>query len=305
MSPPAPPSAVPLEAPRLHRLPCNKSVIVASDAHRFLAWAATKFEVAVCSLGEQLYVDQVCAVLDPAGTLITGPRFSARQEYNWVSKNGTDRAAVLRKPVKTLASMYAFAAPHPLHSDDQYRPWPTSHHDSIILVDRNRQDVRYHAPGGTGPPPAPWDVSLFPVVASLLDRVHAAYFGKLEEWLRTCEAAIRAAVPPVPPPTSGSPSSGLPIVVVPPGFSINLPSPPTAVMCYKQLLKEVIREQIAMGPRFSVTGFWDGGAANTPKALAAAQAQAAQAAFEAAARQQQHQLQLQLQQQQGQNGGQQ
>ncbi|ORZ41030.1 hypothetical protein BCR44DRAFT_103739, partial [Catenaria anguillulae PL171] len=158
----------------------GKSVIVSSDAPKFLAWAATKFEVAVCSLGEQMYVDQVCGLLDPDGSKITGPRFSARQEYNYVSKNGADRAAVLRKPVKSLAAMYPFAA---------------SHHDNIILVDRNRQSHSQPSSTTAPPPPArptdaaasttptgPWDVCLFPVVASLLDRVHAGYFRKLEDW---------------------------------------------------------------------------------------------------------------------------
>ncbi|KAI9152429.1 hypothetical protein H9P43_009220 [Blastocladiella emersonii ATCC 22665] len=371
--------------PRAHRLPCGKHVLVASDAPRFLDWARDKFEVSVCSLGEQLYVGQVCALLDPPAPpspsspppppRIPGPRFSARQEYNWVSKYGQDRAAVLRKPVKSLAAMYPFAAPHPWHPEgavvavppvvgevrnwdaelnvhdgdvemadvsavpgaaertgsadsassssgsssasslpsaaagqrrrasvasahqhqhqhqhrsslappppavgwevvirspcapelrtvsavlrtltsraargfalplileDQYRPWPASHHDNIILVDRTRVD------SASTPAAGPWDVSLFPVVASLLDRVHAGYFRKLDDWHRQCDALLRAVAG----------HAG----VLPVGAAVPVPPPPSVVMCYKQLLKEVVRSQIAMGTAFTVPGFWDGGA---------------------------------------------
>ncbi|KAJ3352301.1 hypothetical protein GGF32_003832 [Allomyces javanicus] len=287
---------------RAHRLPCGKTIVVASHVHRFLAWAAAKFEVSVCSLGEQLYVDQVCQVLDPHHQWITGPRYSARQEFNWVSKHGRDHAAVLRRPVKTVAAMYAFAAAHPFHApevtvgtttsdarallavasaglalplilEDQYRPWPRSHHDNIILVDRVRappsppltpqpdplaspaiatvaaaspapRRARSPTPPITGtsidhptctdsstdlPYDDVWDVALYPVVATLLDRVHSAYFTHLKSWLRHASAAAAAA--PAPP-------------------------PPTAVHCYKHQLHALVQSQIAWGAGFSVAGFW-------------------------------------------------
>ncbi|KAJ3368072.1 hypothetical protein GGF31_006905 [Allomyces arbusculus] len=288
---------------RAHRLPCGKTIVVASHVHRFLAWAATKFEVSVCSLGEQLYVDQVCQVLDPHYQWITGPRYSARQEFNWVSKHGRDHAAVLRRPVKTVAAMYAFAAAHPFHAhevnvggtatndarallavasaglalplilEDQYRPWPRSHHDNIILVDRVRappsppltpqpDPLASPAIATVAASPAPrrarsptppitgtsidlpaatstesssdlpfddvWDVALYPVVATLLDRVHSAYFAHLKSWLR--HANTGAAAPP--------------------------PPPPTAVSCYKHQLHALVQSQIAWGAGFSVAGFW-------------------------------------------------
>ncbi|KNE60938.1 hypothetical protein AMAG_06699 [Allomyces macrogynus ATCC 38327] len=194
--------------------------------------------------------------------------------------------------------MYAFAAAHPFYApevtvgtatsdarallavasaglalplilEDQYRPWPRSHHDNIILVDRVRappsppltpQPDPLASPAiATAASPAPrrarsptppitgtsidhptdssstdlpfddvWDVALYPVVATLLDRVHSAYFAHLKSWLRHASAA--AAAPP--------------------------PPPPTAVHCYKHQLHALVQSQIAWGAGFSVAGFW-------------------------------------------------
>jgi hypothetical protein len=297
----------PEESTRSHWLPCGKRVMVARDAARFLDWATMHFEVSVYSLGEQMYVDQICDLLDPQGTRIQGLRFSARQEYNYVSQGGKNKAAVLRHPVKCLGSMYAFAVDHPFHPwqyssctyskewafpkpmesnskflfaltrhlsqmsiaeltrefigevgkgfalpiilEDQYRPWPTSHHDNIILVNRTQRQLGPSNGSQSVLQFPPWDVEFFPIVTSLLDRIHKSFFKRLTSWAQQCEIQLSSVTSVVNTTDLDFFRSAL--------SNTPMPSPPTVINCYKEHLKEMLRAQISQGNSFSVPKYWD------------------------------------------------
>jgi hypothetical protein len=52
---------------------------MADRVHEFLEWAATYFDIAVCSLGDQPYVDMVCQILNSETPIVrAGAAYSAR-----------------------------------------------------------------------------------------------------------------------------------------------------------------------------------------------------------------------------------
>ncbi|KAF8923494.1 hypothetical protein BGZ58_002894 [Dissophora ornata] len=70
---------------RIRRLKDGRQVVLTEYVEEFLEWAAKFYEISVCSLGEQSYVDMVADVLDPLRTRIRGTRYSARQEYDFLN----------------------------------------------------------------------------------------------------------------------------------------------------------------------------------------------------------------------------
>lgn len=64
----------------------GRRVVLAENVHEFLEWSSRFFEVSICSLGDQPYVDMVVSVLDPlrhtdpARSTIKGIAYSARNE---------------------------------------------------------------------------------------------------------------------------------------------------------------------------------------------------------------------------------
>ncbi|KAF9369927.1 hypothetical protein CPB97_003165, partial [Podila verticillata] len=74
---------------RVRRLRDGRQVVLTEYVEEFLEWACKLYEISVCSLGEQSYVDQVADVLDPMRTRIRGTRYSARQEYDFLNGGPT------------------------------------------------------------------------------------------------------------------------------------------------------------------------------------------------------------------------
>ncbi|KAF9276500.1 hypothetical protein BGZ88_001673 [Linnemannia elongata] len=70
---------------RIRKLRDGRQVVLTDHVEEFLEWACRFYEISVCSLGEQSYVEQVADVLDPLKTRIRGLKYSARQEYDFLN----------------------------------------------------------------------------------------------------------------------------------------------------------------------------------------------------------------------------
>ncbi|KAF9186837.1 hypothetical protein BGZ50_002247 [Haplosporangium sp. Z 11] len=77
---------------RVRTLRDGRQVVLTEFVEEFLEWASKLYEISVCSLGEQSYVDQVAEVLDPMRTRIRGARYSARQEYDFLNASPSTAA---------------------------------------------------------------------------------------------------------------------------------------------------------------------------------------------------------------------
>ncbi|KAF9912382.1 hypothetical protein EC991_011074 [Linnemannia zychae] len=83
---------------RIRTLRDGRQVVLTNHVEEFLEWACKYYEISVCSLGEQSYVEQVAEVLDPMKSRIRGLKYSARQEYDFLNP------AVVVPPPTTAAS---------------------------------------------------------------------------------------------------------------------------------------------------------------------------------------------------------
>ncbi|KAF9343945.1 hypothetical protein BGX26_004993, partial [Mortierella sp. AD094] len=77
---------------RVRKLRDGRQVVLTEYVEEFLEWASKLYEISVCSLGEQSYVDMVADVLDPMRTRIRGTRYSARQEYDYLNASPSTTA---------------------------------------------------------------------------------------------------------------------------------------------------------------------------------------------------------------------
>ncbi|KAJ3143741.1 hypothetical protein HK101_003146 [Irineochytrium annulatum] len=156
----------------------GRRVVLTERVEEFLEWAQRFFEISVCSLGEQNYVDMVVQVLDPGKTRIRGINYSARSEYAHIQQSRNPR-----RPPKDLISLYPFVGSlrqpelldgppvDPIVVDDNVGMWPIDQQDNIIVVKESKAaDV--------------WNVHLFPTVQSVLAGVHAEFFRQLDAWDR-------------------------------------------------------------------------------------------------------------------------
>ncbi|RUS18702.1 hypothetical protein BC938DRAFT_475916 [Jimgerdemannia flammicorona] len=153
---------------RVRDLRDGRKVVLTERVHEFLDWAQKFFEISVCSLGDQNYVDMVVHVLDPTRTRIRGIYYSARQEYEYI-RGSHDQ----RRPSKDLLALYAFCTltepgvgygfSLPLIVDDLTHMWPSEQHDNIIVV-KEKKGAQV------------WTVNLFPVVQHALQYVHSEFF---------------------------------------------------------------------------------------------------------------------------------
>ncbi|KAF9986475.1 hypothetical protein BGZ75_001778 [Mortierella antarctica] len=89
---------------RVRRLQDGRQVVFTEHVEEFLEWASRLFEISVCSLGDQTYVDQVTEVLDPLKTRIRGTRYSARQEYDFLNSPAPAPAPTPAPPQATPSS---------------------------------------------------------------------------------------------------------------------------------------------------------------------------------------------------------
>jgi NLI interacting factor-like phosphatase len=113
---------------------------LAEKVHEFLDWASKLFDISVCSLGDQQYVDMVCQILNSEAPIIrSGVAYSARGEYLFLSQNS--QQTQIRKPPKDLNSLYAFydirdqntPRIEPIILDDNATMWPSDQQDNIIV----------------------------------------------------------------------------------------------------------------------------------------------------------------------------
>jgi hypothetical protein len=64
---------------RVRELKDGRKIVIAERVHEFLQWATKFFDISVCSLGDQSYVDMVVLVLNSESALIRGGiTYSAR-----------------------------------------------------------------------------------------------------------------------------------------------------------------------------------------------------------------------------------
>jgi hypothetical protein len=104
---------------RVKQLRDGRRVVMAERVHDFLAWyfnhshsrAQQFFEISICSLGDQSYVDMVVSILDPirstnpAQSTIKGMCYSARGEYLHLMQSNSPRT-----PPKSVQSLFPWTA---------------------------------------------------------------------------------------------------------------------------------------------------------------------------------------------------
>ncbi|KAI8341668.1 NLI interacting factor-like phosphatase-domain-containing protein [Chlamydoabsidia padenii] len=189
----------------------KRRVVLTERVHEFLEWAQNFYDISVCSLGDQYYVENVVDVLDPQRTRIRGILYSARSEHDYIKRSHEPG-----RPPKDLLALFSFCALKdkslgssltlPLILDDETRMWPLEQHDNIIEV---KQQANSDA----------WNVSLFPVIQETLAHVHMEFFRQLDSWYnKHLEAEQNGA--------------------------ICTREPPSAVGIYKTYLRHMLRDMI-------------------------------------------------------------
>ncbi|KAI8138435.1 hypothetical protein BJV82DRAFT_523411 [Fennellomyces sp. T-0311] len=207
-----PENEVHLYGSRVVALADNRRVVLTERVHEFLDWAQNFYEISVCSLGDQNYVENVVNVLDPDRTRVRGILYSARFEHDYI-KRSPDPS----RPPKDLTALYPYCALKeralgcgftlPLIIDDETRMWPSDQHDNIIVVKSQ-----------TGNPL--WNVNLFPLIQETLMNIHQDFFRQLDSWRsKHMEAA----------------QNGL----------ICTREPPSSIGIYKTYLRSMFRDMIA------------------------------------------------------------
>jgi NLI interacting factor-like phosphatase len=123
---------------------------LAERVFEFLEWASRLFDISICSLGDQQYVDMVCQVLNTENQIIrSGVAYSARVEYLYLSQTLNSR-----KPPKDLRSLFAYydiqderiIPIEPIILDDNAGMWASNQQDNIIVnsclnLDNQRNDT--------------------------------------------------------------------------------------------------------------------------------------------------------------------
>ncbi|KAI8095621.1 hypothetical protein BDF21DRAFT_328392 [Thamnidium elegans] len=194
----------------------GRRVVLTERVHEFLEWAQNLYDISVCSLGDQNYVENVVCALDPQRTRIRGILYSARSEHDYIKKSPDPG-----RPPKDLLALYSFCALKdksigssfslPLILDDETRMWPLEQHDNIIEV-KNQANIPV------------WSVSLFPVVKNTLTFVHQEFFRQFDIWYAKSQEAEQY----------GAPFTRL---------------PPSAIAIYKTYLRHLLRDMIADPPK--------------------------------------------------------
>ncbi|ORX58108.1 hypothetical protein DM01DRAFT_1318835 [Hesseltinella vesiculosa] len=189
----------------------GRRVVLTDRVHEFLDWAQNFYDISVCSLGDQNYVDNVVNVLDPQRTRIRGILYSARSEHDYIK-----RSPEPGRPPKDLLALFSFCTQKdkslgsaytlPLILDDEMRMWPSEQHDNIVVV-KNQANADH------------WNVLLFPVIQETLQHIHGEFFRQLDSWYnKQHEAEV----------------NGLPFYR----------EPPSAVGIYKTYLRHMLRDLI-------------------------------------------------------------
>ncbi|KAF9199209.1 hypothetical protein BGZ49_010710, partial [Haplosporangium sp. Z 27] len=225
---------------RVRKLRDGRQVVLTEYVEEFLEWASKLYEISVCSLGEQSYVDMVADVLDPMRTRIRGMRYSARQEYDYLNAtpstsgpvttppNNTTNGAVPTTtattintnnititngtnqppaPPKDLLSLYAFCAMGKPSTDGLPEigngySLPLIVDDLTLMWPPEQHDNVIVVKERKGSPV--WTVNLFPMVQHVLGAVHQEFFRAYDTWERARAAALASITIP----SSGNSSGG-------------------------------------------------------------------------------------------------
>jgi uncharacterized protein YlzI (FlbEa/FlbD family) len=160
---------------RVKTLRDGRKIVLVEKVHEFLDWAQRYFEISICTIGDQNYLEMVLQILDPNRTRIKGTIYSARYEYESIL-----RSVNPQRPAKDLGSLFSFCVTRkencnqpgtgnslPLILDDNITAWPIEQHDNIIVVRETRNSPL-------------WNVSLYPVVQSTLQAVYTSFFKQLD-----------------------------------------------------------------------------------------------------------------------------
>ncbi|ORX46685.1 hypothetical protein BCR36DRAFT_398778 [Piromyces finnis] len=162
---------------RVKTLKDGRKIVLVEKVHEFLDWAQRFFEISICTIGDQNYMEMILQILDPNHTRILGQKYSARYEYENIL-----RSANRQRPAKDLGSLFSFCLTRnenrnqpgtgnalPLILDDNITAWPIEQHDNIIVVRETRNSPL-------------WNVSLFPVVQNTLQNVYNSFFKQLDNY---------------------------------------------------------------------------------------------------------------------------
>ncbi|KAJ3099896.1 hypothetical protein HDU97_002680 [Phlyctochytrium planicorne] len=164
---------------RVRKLADGRRVVIGDRVEEFLEWASKLFEISICSLGDQSYVDMVIAVLDPQRSRIKGVGYSARQEFLFIQGSRYPR-----RPPKDLVSLFPFCARggiagvlewdvgvsvDPVVVDDNGGMWGVEQQDHIIVVRETRATPV-------------WNVQFFPIVRDTLFHIHQEFFRQFDAW---------------------------------------------------------------------------------------------------------------------------
>jgi len=160
---------------RVETLKDGRKIVLVERVHEFLDWAQRFFEISICTIGDQNYLEMVLQILDPDRKRISGQKYSARYEYENILRSGNPQ-----RPAKDLGSLFSFCVTRnenrnqpgtgnslPLILDDNITAWPIEQHDNIIVVRETRNSPL-------------WNVSLFPVVQNTLQNVYNSFFKQLD-----------------------------------------------------------------------------------------------------------------------------
>ncbi|KAI7866756.1 hypothetical protein BDF14DRAFT_1996313 [Spinellus fusiger] len=152
----------------------GRKIVLTERVKEFLEWASNLFEISICSLGDQQYVENVVSVLDPQRRFVHGILYSARSEYDYIQ-----RSMEQNRPPKNLMALYAFCELNdrslgsgftlPITIDDEERMWPPEQRENIIMVKKHSTLEC-------------WSVSLDTVVKKVLSHIHFEFFRHLDIW---------------------------------------------------------------------------------------------------------------------------
>ncbi|KAF9155974.1 hypothetical protein BGX20_004339, partial [Mortierella sp. AD010] len=271
---------------RVRKLRDGRQVVLTEYVEEFLEWASKLYEISVCSLGEQSYVDMVADVLDPMRTRIRGTRYSARQEYDYlnaspstttpvpapgplsngangattnantnVNANGTNQPP---SPPKDLLSLYAFCAMGKPSTDGL--PEIGNGFTLPLIVDdltqmwppEQHDNVIVVKERKNSPV---WTVNLFPMVQHVLGAVHQEFFRAYDAWDRARAAALASiTITPGIETLSGENHSNVNSGLTAIDFTATTPAKtaflsmvvPSTTGCYKEWLRGSLRDQISL-----------------------------------------------------------
>jgi len=163
----------------------GRRIVLAEKVHEFLDYISRYYDITICSLGDQPYVDMVVQVLDPfrsdpTRSTIKGIAYSARGEYLHIAQSSTPKMPP--KDVKSLFPWTALSeADHlvrmdPIIVDDNVHMWQAEQRDSVIVARESKNA-------------AIWNVNLVPI-QNILMAIHTEFFKQADAFVTNADSVI-------------------------------------------------------------------------------------------------------------------